>query len=136
MMNYQVTVLSKWGQFLYRAGLRSKYIVSHGSPRDLRQLHIACQNAELLLKMQEENKRLFAAVSDEPLTAQGWREFAKLKMRMYPTLQQFIQDANLYEWPTLVTAFIPAATVSAEPAADIQNVPTSEELVTENMNAE
>jgi len=136
MMNYQVTVLSKWGQFLYRAGLRSKYIASHGSPRDLRQLHIACQNAELLLKMQEENKRLFAAVSDEPLTAQGWREFAKLKMRMYPTLQQFIQDANLYEWPTLVTAFIPAATVSAEPAADIQNVPTSEELVTENVNAE
>ena len=116
--------------------MRSKYIASHGSPRDLRQLHIACQNAELLLKMQEENKRLFAAVSDEPLTAQGWREFAKLKMRMYPTLQQFIQDANQYEWPTLVTAFIPAATVSAEPAADIQNVPSAQELFSENMNAE
>ena len=47
-----------------------------------------------------------------------------------------ILDANLYEWPTLVTAFIPAATVSAEAAADVQNVPTAEELFTEDGNAE
>ena len=96
-MNYHIPVLSKWGQFLYRAGLKSKYIASHGAPRDLRQLHMACQNAELLLKMQEENKRLFAAVADEPLTAHGWREFTKLKQRMDPVLQRFIRDANLYE---------------------------------------
>ena len=135
-MNYHVTVLSKWGQFLYKAGLKSKHIASHGAPRDLRQLHMACENAELLLRMQEENKRLFAAVADEPLTAQGWREFTKLKQRMDPVLQRFIQDANLYEWPTLVTAFIPAATVSAGAAADIQDVPTAEELFRENVNGE
>lgn len=136
MMNYQITVLSKWGQFLYRAGLKSRHIRRHGTPKDLRMLHMACQNAELLLKIQEENKRLFESVVDEPITAQGWRELTKLKSRMYPILQQFIRDANLYEWPTLVTAFIPSATIPGEMPVDTQGIPTAEELFPESDHGE
>ena len=55
---------------------------------------------------------------------------------MYPTLQQFIKDANLYEWPTLVTAFVPTSTVPAEMLVDTQNIPTVEELFPESVHGE
>ena len=136
MMNYQITVLSKWGQVLYRAGLKSRHIRAHGTPKELRKLHMACQNAELFLRMQEEDKRLFETVVAEPITAHGWRELIKLKGKMYPALQQFIKDANLYEWPTLVTAFVPTSTVPAEMLVDTQSIPTVEELFPESVHGE
>lgn len=131
MMNDHIPVLSKWGQFLYRTGLKSQYIAAHGTPGDLRRLDMACRNAELLLRMQEENKRLFAAVSGKSLSAHSWQEFTKLKKRMYQTLQKFIQDANLYEWPTLVTAFIPTDAIPADKMLDISAVPSAEDLLKE-----
>ena len=130
-MNYQITVLSRWGQFLYRAGLKSKYISTHGTPKDLRKLHVACQNAELLLKMQQESKRLFDAVVNAPLTAQGWRDFARLKSKMHPILQQFVNDANQYEWPTLVTACIPVADLPDGVLVETDNIPTATEMFLE-----
>lgn len=133
-MNYQITELSRWGQFLYRTGLKSKHIRVHGVARDLKRLHEACQNAELLLKMQEESRRLFKAAAREPLTGRDWQAFAKLRKRMRPSLQRFIQDADLYEWPTLVTAFIPEFAVpSAEGGAE-KEIPTAEALLREDVN--
>ena len=64
-MNYQITTLSKWGQLLYRAGLKSKRVEKDGSPKELLKLRKACENAELLLRIQEENKRLFGIVTRE-----------------------------------------------------------------------
>ena len=130
-MNYQITTLSQWGRFLYQAGLKSKHIAAHGTPKELRELHEACLNAELLLKMQEESKRLFDAVSDQPITSRKWREFTRLKGKMYPTLQRFIHDANLYDWPALVTAFIPTSMPAVPDTPDMRNIPTSEELIRE-----
>lgn len=130
-MNYQITTLSQWGRFLYQAGLKSKHISAHGTPKDLRNLHEACLNAELLLKMQEESKRLFDAAADLPITSRRWREFIRLKGKMYPTLQRFIRDAHLYDWPALVTAFIPTSLPVVPDTPDMKNIPTSEELIRE-----
>lgn len=133
-MNYQITELSRWGQFLYKAGLKSKHIRSHGDARDLKRLHEACENAELLLRMQEESRRLFGAAAREPLSGRDWQAFAKLRKRMHPSLQRFIQDADLYEWPTLVTAFIPEfAMPGGEVTAD-REIPTAEALLGEDVN--
>ena len=135
-MNYQITALSRWGQFLYRAGLKSKLIRVHGDARDLKKLHEACQNAELLLRMQEESRRLFGAAAREPLTGRDWQAFAKLRKRIYPCLQRFIQDADLYEWPTLVTAFIPESMLLGGDEPSKKDIPTAEALLGEDVNGE
>ena len=133
-MNYQITELSRWGQFLYRTGLKSIHIRSHGEARDLKRLHEACQNAELLLRMQEESRRLFAAAAREPLTGRDWQAFAKLRKRMRPSLQRFIQDADVYEWPTLVTAFIPDSMLLRGDERAQKDIPTAKTLLGEDVN--
>ena len=126
MMNYQITTLSKWGQLLYRAGLKSKRVEKDGSPKELLKLRKACENAELLLRIQEENKRLFGIVTREPLSAREWRELHELEKSMYPVLQRFVSDANLYEWPALATACIHTTEL---PQAGISGIPTAEEIL-------
>ncbi len=133
-MNYHVMPLSKWGQCLYRAGLKSRHISSHGDVKDLRALRTACENAERLLRMQEENRRLFDIVTKEPLSAQEWGQLHRLKKRMYPVLRRFVADADLYEWPALVTACIPTAGLPEAAPAGISAVPTAEDLLTEDGN--
>ena len=54
--------LGKWGQALYRAGLKSPRLRRNGTAEELRRLYEACQNAESVPRLEKESRRLFCSV--------------------------------------------------------------------------
>ena len=120
--------LSKWGQFLYRAGLASKRVVGSGE-EERRRLRDACQNAEKILRMEEERRRLFERVANGTATACEWDAFLEVKRQLAPALRRFSEDAKRYEWPPLATLFVTEGELPKEQILDNRNVPTFEELI-------
>lgn len=127
-MRERNAALTKWGQFLYRAGLASKRVVENGE-EERRRLHDACQNAERLLKLEEERRRLFEHLANETATACEWDAFLEVKKQLAPALKRFSEDAKRYEWPLLATLFVAQEEPPKEQPLDIRDVPTFEELM-------
>ena len=127
-MRERNAALTKWGQFLYRAGLASKRVMKNGEEERCR-LHDACQNAERLLKLEEERRQLFEHLANETATACEWDAFWEVKKQLAPALKRFSEDAKRYEWPPLATLSVTEEELSKERSLEIRDVPTFEELM-------
>lgn len=128
-MSRQITTLSKWGQLLYRSGLKSEHIRGCNDPKELKKLLQACQNAEQLLSMDDESRKLLEAAVDESASTGDWETFMKLRENISHARLRFASDAVLYEWPALATSVVPMAVTQTDSYVSVHDVPTAQELL-------
>ena len=111
--------LGKWGQALYRTGLKSRRLRRNSSAEELRKLHEACQNAERIPKLEERSRRLFYCVAHGTFSSADWDEFVRVKKASLIALQRLEMDAKRYGWTAPDLPCLPCTEVPDEMIASI-----------------